>query len=195
MPRSTFSPSTSKSGQITSGLGYSIDTTSANISVSVNPLAAPLLERRIFLSFKTDTLPATAEVVRVTLGINLVSSTAPVGQPIDWYTEIYAGTFIGASLDASDWNGGSFNAYVQNGIFSSGTYDLTDFDPDICAQINKTGDTDFRISDASNYDPTKGQYIATYRKSSFSLGVWYYLPGEQSGDLESMTFRPRAVMA
>ena len=118
----------------------------------------------------TTGIPAGDVITKVELLYNY--SSGPVstpGDPISWGWYPYIGDFIGAGLDgdAGEFNGGSL---LIDGIQSwpSGppTSDVwMDLGEDAPAEINRSGNTDFRLEDQSTNDGS-GTWYATMRNGA-----------------------------
>jgi hypothetical protein len=142
-----ISPVSSKTGQIqTNGLFYTVYT--GGTSYAVKQWKAVPAEWRMYFNYDTSVLPSGINITKVEFyHTHLLSSTPP---PLVWKTEFFMGTFIGAVLDQSDWNGGASVAVESAPGWPSTR--LVNLGSKGIIAINKTGFTDLRLSDASLWD-------------------------------------------
>lgn len=137
--------STSKSGRINgvvngTGNGLLVNTVE---SPSLAGYEFVDLEDRVFLNFNTSSLGSNAVISEANLFINVEihKEEDEFAQPChlgDWNYDIKNGTFIGASLDVTDYSKGDFGLSFP--ISSTGGKVVG-----ITTDINKTGETDFAI--------------------------------------------------
>jgi len=107
---------------------------------------------RAFLSFDTSSIPAHYQIEWVYVRIRRGSD--PAGEPETYALKFSIGSFIGAALDGNvgEWDGGDLMVTLDAKPADKTTLDLADDGEDPRSYVNKSGDTDIKIWDAS----TKG---------------------------------------
>ena len=161
----TFGNTSAKSGQIQkAGFVYTVDTATNLPAVSMD--MATGTERRSYFSFDTSSLPNNSIISKVEF---LWWVNAAAGAPATWRTNWAMGTFIGAALDAGDWNGGTFvHQHVGIPALGATTVDLSLLGIPF---VNVKGDTDVRVYDTSL--SFGGSWSHTLTKNRTTLTVTY----------------------
>lgn len=157
-------------GQITyTGIGYTVATNQLSCTVGYFRRGFP--EYRIYFTYDTSMISDQSKITKVEFHHGLISSSTP--GPMLWRTAFYMGTWIGPSLDSTDWNGGNFCVY-RSGVGWPGT-EWVDLGVPGTKNINTTGQTDLMIKDASLwnwFDPlgwTHVIYMTTHRGGALRI--------------------------
>jgi hypothetical protein len=188
-----FSNVASKSGEIEkSGFlipTYTVDTSTATPQVGRNTIVNA--ERRSYFNYDTSSIPSNAIIVKVEF-YHAVDSVTASNPPSDWQTAFYIGTFIGLALDSRDWNGGTLAVTEnwQNPDNPVGKW--IDLGSVGVSNLNKSGDTDIAVRDASLYSGT-AIYDTNLKKSNCKLRVTWYYEGEREGEFEVCEFDPKII--
>jgi len=140
------SPTPGVSGYIhKAGSNYTVYTATPNvIGWSINGINQT--EDNGFLSFDTNGLfPSGTAIASVELSFEVLTQSTWQPTTVQW--KFYAGTFIGTSLNSSDWTGGTLAATQSwSGGPSASTIDLGSVG---VSSLNLSGKTDVRIDDTS----------------------------------------------
>lgn len=153
MAVATFSPVINKSGYIkkTGVLNptYNVYTVVDGI-VGRDVDGINSVEYRSFIQFNTSALPDDAIVTLVELIYEHETGSQTPDFPTSWRTQVKLGNWIGTSLTSADWNGGTLGGEI---IWDAGPpYDSTwALDPEACALVSPTGNTDVALVDSSTY--------------------------------------------
>lgn len=151
--------SSSKDGRVRGPVGGTGDGESA-VSAGTSQTAGYFTdfiddkEDRVFFNFNTSSLPdnAVIQLVQLFFRVSAVTDIDVNGFPCNgfgWNYHIYNGTFIGSSLDITDYSkGGHTGANVDLGTVQGYTINLLN------ETINKTGDSDFVLR--PNFQYTAG---------------------------------------
>ncbi len=137
------------------------------------------MDWRAYFSFDTSSLPDHAQIDAVYFQIRRRDD--PFGEPQYYSLKFSIGTFIGPTLDgnAAEWTGGALMVTLSAKPADKTTLDLSADAQDPCPYVNKTGETDIKIWDASTkgtgddvWSTNFNQFIATPCK----LYVYYSVP-------------------
>lgn len=154
------------------------------VSPGVNPrvgadiLANPDVFWRGYFSYDTSNIPDSATITQVRWKLSIVSILSYQG-PTNWRNDIYFGTWIGGSLDSSDWGGGNFNQRIDWPGLPGGPADgWITLKNASHAQVNKAGYTDLAFWDSSHEDWPYGWwqvgcYLGTVRACKLEVTYDY----------------------
>lgn len=135
------------------------------------------LEKRMYVNFDTDgAIPANAVVTKVELYCHVSNLITSATNPANWVNSFRMGTFIGAALDSSDWNGGTAVLYQDWYSPASPVNGWLDLSNNAIAQYNNSGDTDICIRDESDYIGAGDTWAWVGKKTHFNLRVTWHIP-------------------
>lgn len=173
MAYTDFSPVAGKSGQISfNGVTYTVSTTANSVEFYLSPFHFT----RTYLNFNTNGgIPSNAIVTKVELIETKKTTTTQSGtNPDDWKTQINIGTWIGAALDSSDWNGGTACATID--WATKPTTFTQDLGTTGITNYNNSGDTDISLTDSSDFTAGNGNWGNSYIEDGFKLRVHWKIP-------------------
>lgn len=131
---------------------YGVEPTSASYDVGLTGFPFFYKEVRLYAQFATNNLPpGTVTKTEVEWKVNNYTDNTSGGVS-QWAVDFALGTWMGSSLDVSDWGGGtSLNAY-NYASWPSGLWTLQMF-PAATANslVNLSGPTDLEIKDFSTW--------------------------------------------
>lgn len=184
----TFTPTISLSGYIRQviGLGSTYTVYSGEDAVCGADYAAPAGDTQYaaFFSFDTSSLPSDAVISTVRFYLSFYGQASADG-PDNWKNRWFMGTFIGSSLDSSDWGGGTAMKIMDwEGTPGAPTEGWVDFRAAAKDYVNLSGATDVRMIDYSDESAPYGSWqIVVYNNSRTKLEITYdYTPVIDEGD-------------
>lgn len=118
--------------------------------VGNNYLATPDCFSRGYFSYDTSNIPNAATITGLRWDLSFYGLMSYEG-PSDWINSLYIGTWIGSSLDSSDWGGGTLDQVIGwPGKPGAPACDWITMQAGSYALVNKMGYTDIAFRDVSD---------------------------------------------
>ena len=173
-----FSFTDSKSGKITynpsssyvAATGWANCLTGKNIQTGEN--------QRAYFSFDTSSLPDHAQVTKVEFLI--ITLKSPFIDPLVYRIAFSIGTFIGPTLDGTseEWSAGAYLLTLYSRPVTGTWLNLDQSGGNPETYVNRTGETDIKVSDYGIGDLEHWFWMTTFNtsRSKCKLRVTYSLP-------------------
>ena len=197
-----FNFTDSKSGKITynpsssyvAATGWANCLTGKNIQTGEN--------QRAYFSFDTSSLPDHAQITKVELLI--ITLKSPFINPLVYRISFSIGTFIGSALDGTteEWSAGAYMLTLYSRPVTGTWLNLDQSGGNPETYVNRTGETDIKVSDYGIGDLEHWFWMTTFNtsRSKCKLRVTYSLPsatitGRGTGAASAVVVLPNGGIA
>jgi len=134
-------------------------------------IATQYVDWRAFFSFDTSEIPDHAQIEWVYFRVRRFIGNDPMGMPETYLIHFSLGSFIGDALNgtAEEWDGGDLMVSLDEKPSDKQTIDLAADGQDPCPLVNKSGETDVRIWDASTQGTGDDSWGTSFNKDADTL--------------------------